>query len=261
LQPSFDVVITPPDDNTPMGYSIPENGHTGLRVSLLRRDGFADAVRLRLSEATRKAGLTLDETWIGPGESSTVAILSSVPAKDAVGPTRFLELATATESEPPLVKHARAITLLRAGATEGRFVHRLPVSVSPELPLVIDLSIAESEVQSGGKLVLTLKHTLKTGSLKADAKIEFPVLPTGIKAPSAVVKVGTADSSVELPIPDKLPPGRYSLAALVTATVVSEPAEAKAKTAPTEQAVGVWSNSVSFRVIPKPKPEPATPAK
>lgn len=263
LQPSFDVVITPPDDKTPMGYSIPQNGRIGIQVSLLRRDGFADAVRLRLSEASRKTGLTLDETWIGPGESSAVAILSGLPTKDAASPTRFLDLEATNEAETLQVDHTRAITLLRAGATEGRFMHRLPVSVSPELPLTIDLSIAESEVQSGGKLVLTLKHTLTTGSLKADAKIEFRNLPTGMKAPSAVVKVGAAESSLELTIPDKLPAGRYSLAALVAATVVSEldEAQVKAKAAPKEQALRVWSNSVSFQVIPKTNSEPAAPGK
>jgi hypothetical protein len=57
-----------------------------------------------------------------------------------------------------------------------------------------------------------------------------------------------------LQIPDKLPAGRYSLVALVKATVISEPDEAqsKAKTVPKEQALRVWSNAVSFRVIPKP---------
>ena len=263
LQPSFDVVITPPGDKTPMGCSIPQSGRTGLQISLLRRDGFADTVRLRLSEANRKAGLILDETWIGPGESSAIAVLSSISGGNHVSPTRFLELEATNESEPFRIRHARAITLLRAGATEGRFMHRLPVSVSRELPLTVDLSTVESEVQQGQKLALSLKHNLKNGTLKADAKIDFPNVPTGIKVPSAVVKVGTANASIELQISDKLPPGRYPLVASVKATVVSEPDEdqSKAKTAVQEQELHVWSNSVSFEVIPKPTPEPAAPGK
>ncbi len=263
LQPSYDVVITPPDDKTPMGYSIPRSGRTGLRVSLLRRDGFAGAVRLNLSKANENAGLTLDETWIGPGQSSVVAILTSDPENDAVLPGHFLELEATTESAPSQIKHARAITLLRAGATEGRFVHRLPVSVSQELPLVVDLSIVNPEVQSGGKLALSLTHKLSTGKLKADAKIEFPILPAGMKAPSAVLKGGTDNTSIELQIPDKLTPERYSLAAIVKATVVFAPdaAPAKAKPAPKEQTLQVWSNSVSFKVIPKAKPDSAAPGK
>ena len=254
LQPSFDVVITSPGDQTPMGYSIPQNGRTGLQVALLRSDGFADAVRLRLSEANRKAGLTLDETWVGPGESSAIAVISSIPGVNAVSATRFLELEATTESEPSRIKYARAVTLLRAGATEGRFMNRLPVSVSRELPLTVDLSAVETEVQPGRKLALSLKHNLKAGTLKADAIIEFPNVPTGIKAPSAVVENGSASASIKLQIPDKLPAGRYSLVALVKATVISEPDEAqsKAKTVPKEQALRVWSNAVSFRVIPKP---------
>jgi len=259
LQPSYDVYIRPPDDKTPMGFSIPRSGRTGLRVSLLRRDGFAGAVRLNLSEANQNAGLTLDETWIGPGESSAIAVLSSISGENSVSPIRFLELEATTESDPSRIKHARAITLLRAGGTEGRFMHHLPVSVSRELPLTVDLTAVESEIQPGRKLALLLKLNLKTGTLKADAKIEFPDVPTGLKVPSAVVKVGTANASIELQIPDKLPPGRYSVAALVKATVASEPdeAQAKTKTALKAQALQVWSNSVSFRVISKNKSDSA----
>jgi hypothetical protein len=263
LQPSYDVVITPPDDKTPMGYSIPRSGRTGLRVSLLRRDGFAGAVRLNLSKSNENAGLTLDETWIGPGQSSVVAILTSDPEQDAVSPARFLELEATTESPPSQIKNARAVTLLRAGATEGRFLHRLPVSISQELPLNVDLSIVKPEVQSGGKLALSLTHRLDTGKLKADAKIEFPILPAGMKPSSAVLKGGTDNTPIELQIPDKLPPGRYSLAVIVKATVVFAPdaAQAKAKPAPKEQTLQVWSNSVSFNVIPKAKPDSAAPGK
>lgn len=261
LRPSYDVVITPPDDKTPMGYSIPQSGRTGLRVSLLRRDGFAGAVRLNLSKANENTSLTLDETWIGPGQSSAVAILTNDSKHDAVSPVRFLKLEATTETAPSPIKHARAITLLRAGATQGRFMHRLPVSVSQELPLHVDLSIVAPEVQPGGKLALSLTHKLNTGKLKADAKIEFPILPTGMKAPSLALKVGANNTSIELQIPDKLPPGRYSLAAIVKATVVSEPVEAKTKSVPKEQTLQVWSNSVSFRVIPKAKPDSAAPGK
>ena len=35
-QPTFDVVIAPPDDKTPAGYSIPQNGRSAIRVSLMR---------------------------------------------------------------------------------------------------------------------------------------------------------------------------------------------------------------------------------
>jgi len=262
-QPSFDLVVTPADDKTPTGYAIPQNGRTVLRVSLLRRDGFAAAVRLRLSEANQKAGLTLDETWIGPGESSALAILSNSPGFKAESPARFVEFEAATEADPPIVKRARAITLLRAGATDGRFMNRLPVSVSAELPLTVALTLSESKVKSGGKLTLTLKYTLTAGSLKADAKFEFPSLPAGMKAPSAVIKTAAAEITLELPVPDKLLPGKYSLAALITATIVSPPAtpgaDAKAKSTPKDQTLRVWSNAVSFHVAPKTKPEKPAP--
>jgi hypothetical protein len=249
-QPSFDLVITPPDEKTPTGYSIPQNGRTAMRVSLLRRDGFAAAVRLRLSEANRKAGLKLDETWIGPGESSALAILSNSPGFETASPIRFLELEAVTETEPAVVQRARAITLLRAGATTGRFMNRSPVAVSRELPLAVALSISESEIKPGGKLTLTLKHTLTAGSLKADAKVEFPTLPSSMKAPAAAIKAAAEETNVAIVVPGKLPMGHYSLAATVSATVASTVDDK-----PMETALRVWSNSVSFQVIPKSKPD------
>ncbi|MFT5325643.1 MAG: hypothetical protein ACI8P0_003513 [Planctomycetaceae bacterium] len=248
-QPSFDVVITPPDDKTPAGYSIPRNGRTAVRVSLIRHDGFAAGVRLRLSEENRKAGLILDESWIGPGESSGLAILSSALDGEVTSPIRFLELEATTDADSPLVKHTRAVTLLRAGKADGRFMDRLPVSDSSAQPLTATLSLANTELAPGEKLKLTLKHSLSTGTLKADAKIEFPVLPTGMKAPAAAIKPSTKETTFEIAIPDKLPLGRYSLAAVVSATI-SKGTEAK----PAEVKTQVWSNAVSFHVKPPAKP-------
>jgi hypothetical protein len=252
-QPTFDAVITPPDDKTPAAYSIPQNGRTAIRVSLIRHDGFAAGVRLRLSEENRKAGLILDESWIGPGDSSGLAILSNALDAEVTSPVRFLELEATTDAEPPLIKQARALTLLRAGKADGRFVHRLPVSDSAAQPLTATLSLANAELAPGEKLKLTLKHSLSTGTLKADAKIEFPVLPTGMKAPAVAIKPSEAESAVEIAIPDKLPLGRYSLAAMVSATI-SKGTEAK----PAEVKTQVWSNAVSFRVKPPAKPEKPT---
>lgn len=253
-QPTFDIVIAPPDDKTPAGYSIPQNGRTAIRVSLIRRDGFADAVRLGLSEENQKAGLLLDESWIGPGESSGLAILSSADDAEVTSKIRFLELEATTEEEAPFVKHGRAVTLLRAGTADGRFMHRLPVSVSAAQSLTAVLSLANAEVAPGEKLKLTLKHSLSSGTLKADAKIEFPALPTGMKAPAAAIKPSATETAIVVAIPDKLPVGNYSLAAKVSATIVEETA---AK--PTEVKTQVWSSAVSFRV--KIPTKPATPAK
>jgi hypothetical protein len=252
-QPTFEVVITPPDDKTPAGYSIPQNGRTAIRVSLIRRDGFATAVRLRLSEENRKAGLLLDEFWIGPGESSGLAILSNALDAEVTSEIRFIELEATTDAEPPHVKLARAVTLLRAGKAEGRFTHRLPVSVSEAQPLTATLSLANAEVAPGEKLKLTLKHSLLADTLKADAKIEFPVLPIGMKAVAAVIKLSSAETAVEIAIPGKLPVGSYSLAAVISATI-TDGTEAK----PAEVKTQVWSNAVSFRVKPPAKPEKPT---
>lgn len=253
-QPTFDIVITPPNDKTPTGFSIPQNGRTAVRVSLIRHDGFSAGVRLRLSEKNQKAGLIVDESWIGPGESSGLAIVSSDLDVEVNSQVRFLELEATTDVESPLVKQARSVTLLRVGTTDGRFMDRLPVSIGEAQPLSATLSLANSEVAPGEKLKLTLKHSLSTGTLKADAKIEFPTLPTGMKAPAAVIKPSAAETTVEIAIPDKLPVGNYSLAAVISATIV-EGSEAK----PEEVKIQAWSNGVSFRV--KPAAKPATPAK
>lgn len=248
--PAFDLVIAPPDETTPTGYSIPQNGRTPVRVLLLRRDGFDEAVRLRLTDATQNAGLTLNETWIGPGETSVLAMISNTPDLPVGSPARFLELEATTESEPSIIRQARAITLLRAGTEEGRFMNRLPVCVSPELPLTVDLSVASSEVRAGEKLMVSLKHTLTAGVLKSDAKIEFPVLPGGMKAPAAAIKAIAEESQVEIAVPDKMREGNYSLAAVVHATIVTA-----GEDKPVETAIQAWSNSLAFKVIPKGEPE------
>lgn len=248
-QPTFDIVITPPDDKTPTGYSIPQNGRTAVRVSLVRHDGFAAGVRLRLSEENQSTGLIVDESWIGPGESSGLAMVSIVVDAEVTSPVRFLELEATTDAEIPLVKQARSLTLLRAGKADGRFMDRLPMSIGEAQPLSVTMSLVNSEVAPGEKLKLSLNHSLSAGALKADAKIEFPILPTGVKAPAAVIKPAAAETAVEIAIPDKLPPGTYSLAAMVSATITAGSA---AK--PEEVKTQVWSNSVSFRVRSPAKP-------
>jgi hypothetical protein len=247
-QPSFRLVVTPPDEKAPAGYSIPRNGRTAIRLSLVRRDGFNDAVRIGLSDSSLKAGLTLGETWIGRGESSGVAILSNADNSKSESAVRFLELTGGTETdELPVMVQARAVTLLRAGSTEGRVMERLPVSVSSKLPLDVTLAVA-GEVVAGEKLNVELKTVLSAGKLKSDMAVEFSGLPTGTKAPATALKLGTQAVPIQISVPAKTLPGRYSVAVAVKATVVSEPIEKEAKAK--EQQIVVWSNAVSFDVKP-----------
>ena len=165
---------------------------------------------------------------------------------------RFLELEASAESTPTIRARARSVTLLRTGTTEGRYVSQLPVVVSRELPIDATLSVA-SEVLAGEKLTVDLKTVLRGGSSKSDYKVGFTGLPAGMEAPATTIKPGAETPQIVIPVPPKTLPGRYSLAVTVTGTVLPEVSEGDAK--PDEQQVTVWSNAVSFQVLPSATPE------
>ncbi|MBC8289975.1 MAG: PPC domain-containing protein [Planctomycetes bacterium] len=248
-EPSFDVSVMPPNAKTPAGYSIPRGGRAAVRVALVRHDGFNEGVRMVLTEASRKEGLALDETWIGPGETSALAIVSRTANEANARLTHFLELEAATDSDKPLVRKASATTLLRAGATDRRFMDRLPIGVSAPPAATFVLSAEKSDITAGGSLVLTVVPEFHGVSLKAAAKIEFPSLPTGMKASTISLMPGKGEAKVTIPVPAKLPLGRYSIAAQVAATVVQETDSAK------ENTIAAWSNGITFQVVPKQPPK------
>ncbi len=244
VEPSFDVVVLPPNAKTPAGYSVPRGGRTAVRVALIRRDGFKDAVRVTLAETSRKDGLQLDETWIGPGASSVLAAVSS-STNESSRRTHFLNLEARSDADDPIVSEVKTITLLRSGASVSRFVDHLPIAISRPLPASIVLSAEQAEVSPGESLVLKVVPEFRGVSLKAGAKIGFPALPAGMKAPEASLMPGKGETTVTIPVPDKLPPGRYTIAAHVAAAVVEDSDSKK------EASIAVWSNGLTFHVVPK----------
>ena len=243
-EPSFDLVVLPPNTKTPAGYSIPRGGRTAVRVALIRRDGFKGAVRVTLADSSRKQGLQLDETWIGSGELSALAIVSN-SAKENSQLARFLNLEAGTDADEPVVRKANSLTLLRSGAQDSRFIDRLPVGISRSLPASIALSTEKAKVSPGESLVLKVVPKFRGVSLKADAKIDFPSLPAGMKAPATSLMPGKGEATVTIPVPEKLPPGRYTIATQVAATVVQDSNSKK------EDSISVWSNGLTFQVVSK----------
>lgn len=244
-EPSFDVVVLPPNAKTPAGYSVPRGGRAAVRVALIRRDGFKGAVRVTLAESSRKEGLQLDETWIGPGESSTLGVVSSSAKENDSRLAHFLNLEARLDADEPVVSKVKAITLLRSGAPDSRFIDRLPVGNSRPMPASIALSAEQAEVSPGEPLVLKVVPEFRGVSRKAGAKIDFPALPAGMKAPETSLMPGKGEATVKIPVPDKLLPGRYTIAAQVAATVAGE-SDSK-----NENSIAVWSNGLTFHVVPK----------
>ena len=243
-EPSFDVVVLPPNAKTPAGYSLPRGGRTAVRVALTRRDGFKGAVRVTLADSSRKDGLQLDETWIGPGELSALAIVSNSPKENDSRLSEFLNLEAGTDADEPVVRKAKAITLLRSGAPDSRFIERLPVGISRPLPASIALSAQKAEVSPGESLVLKVVPEFRGVTLKANAKIDFPSLPAGMKAPATSLMPGKGEATVTIPVPEKLPPGRYTIAAQVAAAVQKSDSKK-------EDSIAAWSNGLTFQVVPK----------
>ena len=250
-QPSFQVLADPPEEKSPAGHVIPHSGRTAIRISLFRRDGFTEPVRISLSDVSRAAGLTLDDCRIGPGVSSGLAILSFPADRLTPSPVHFLELTAASESSPESFRQVRAVTRLYTGGTQARVMSGLPVSFSSAIPFDVRLTLQEPDVPADGRLKLMIRQILRQGSLKQPVTIEFPGFPAELKSPA--ITLSTAGTAVELPIPAGLAPGHYCVAARVTGTVIDGSAE-KAETADQtpdpdrEQVFHVWTNAVSFRV-------------
>jgi len=244
-KPSFDLVVLPPNAKTPAGYSIPRSGRMAVRVALIRHGGFKEAVRVTLAESSRKEGLQLDETWIGPGELSALAVVSSSTKENDSQLSAFLNLEARTDADEPAVRKAAAISLLRGSAPDSRFIDRLPVGISRPLRASISLSAEKAEVSPGESLMLKVIPEFRGVSLKADARIDFPSLPTAMKVPATSLEPGKGEATVTIPVPQKLPPGRYTIAAQVAATVVGESDSKK------EDSIAAWSNGLTFQVVPK----------
>jgi len=255
-QPTYRAFAVPPEKQLPGDHMIPRSGRTAIRVSLDRRDGFTESIRIGLSESSRAAGLRLDDCWIGPGVTSGLATLSIPEDFQPPESVHFLELITTPESSPDSSSRVPAVTRLSTDGTAGRMMSALPVSFSSAPPFQMQLTLQKPAVSAGGQLQLTIRQELRHGSLKQPVTIEFPGFPTALKSPATTISpTGTA---LELPVPKSLPPGLYSVTARVRGTVTAPPAGQKPD-AEREQTHHVWTNAVSFRVEAAADDKPADP--
>jgi hypothetical protein len=244
-RPSFRVFALPPNESISASATIPKAGYSIWRLFVARQDGFDGAIRITLDEGSKLSGVSLDECWIGPAETSANALLTSTDNAGSGG--RLLSFQAEAKIGDDLIQSPVAvITPLANNTVPGRVVDRVAVLVSTEEPLRVRLKNPTPKIKAGQKLKLVVSRSHLAGTLKSAAKIEFPVLPAGIKIAKASLNPNDEKTTVELTIPEKLKPGRYSLAALVTATVLQK---LKQDAKPKELTVRIWSNSITFEVL------------
>ncbi len=248
-EPSFRLIVLPPDEKSPAGYSVPQDGFLGMTVYVERRDGFDRPIVVRAAGAGESDDLTFDECRIGPGESRGLMVARGGNA--ARGIQFMAAVGEAASGDGVRKQPAEAITLLSPGNATARYVDRLAVAVTEPLPLGVELSTGNEVVSPGGQLKLMLKRTRLAGFLKAAAPIEFPVLPTGMKPPSVKLTPDAETFEIPVNVPKGLAAGRYSLAARVAATVIDKKATAGGE--PVERAIQVWSNQITFEIQPPAK--------
>ncbi|MEO1995260.1 MAG: hypothetical protein ABGZ17_08290, partial [Planctomycetaceae bacterium] len=112
------------------------------------------------------------------------------------------------------------------------------------------LEPATQPVVIGKTLNLHLRRTQLVGTLKKPATIHLPASPLTVAKPLPGLAPDAEVVAIVLQVPKTLAPGRYSIAALVSGTLI------KAGTAgqkPTEESVQAWSNTVAFQVQPATK--------
>jgi hypothetical protein len=186
-------------------------GMLALRFAALRREGFADEIRLTAENLP--AGVSCCPAVIPPGMSDGILVLQA--SDDAAvweGPVEIV--GTARVGEQSIRRTAFAASLLRDGDTQ------IPIRTESQLKLAVVEEPAPVQVQTavatpvrgtkGSKLSIPLKITRKEG-FKGDITLQPVGLPKEIQAPAVTIKDGAAEGTVELVVTPDTKPGDYTL--------------------------------------------------
>jgi len=243
--PGFRVTALPPSDTLPSGFSVPQSGRTGWRMSALRYGGFSGPIRITLNDENQPAGLGVDDCWIGPGQTETTCVLSA-EAEAKLG-VRFFDFeAQATIENQPRKQPIRVMTLTDSYNTTARSVRRATAAVASPGPLNLRLETPSKSVAVGGTMPLLLRRVHLRGTLKAPVKISLTESPLTPAKPIPDLATTATEVGFSLQVPPKLQPGRYSVAVRGSATFVIP---AKKGSKPTEETLQTWSNSVVVQVV------------
>lgn len=191
-----------------------------LTVMVLRQDGFADAVRVKVEGLPQ--GATASEAVIGPGMDS--AILTITVAESAAawsGPIRIVGRATVAGKE---VSHpARAASILAPGnqrkPADSRLTQELYVSLggAEKMPCTIEFGEGKAvETAQGAKVEIPIKVT-RRGDFKDPLTLNAVGLPLNSKAATVTIAANAATGKLTFEAANNTPVGEFNL---VLATVI-----------------------------------------
>jgi hypothetical protein len=244
--PGFRVTALPPDGKLPSGISVPQGGRTGWRMAATRYGGFSGEIRIALKPNTAPPGLASDTCWIGPNQTDATCVLSA--DTDAVPGVRMFEFeAHATVGKQALRQSVRMTTLTDSQRIPARRMRRAAAAISNPSRLGVSLEPATQSVVIGKTLNLHLRRTQLVGTLKQPAKIRLSASPLTAAKPLPSLAPDADVVAIALQVPKTLAPGHYSIAALVSGTLVIA---GTAGEKPSEESVQAWSNTVAFQVQP-----------
>ncbi|MCA9072242.1 MAG: PPC domain-containing protein [Planctomycetaceae bacterium] len=245
VSPSFRVFVVPEASQKSAGPAIPQAGYAPLQLFVQREGKFDGAIQVKLDETQAPSGLSLSDCWIGPGANSTLAVLRAT--RDATTGPRFLKLKAKSQvGEMNVEMPVDVVTPLGHSNAAGRLVNRAALLIGNKQPAIYHLENPGSPVMPGTTLRLVLQQKQLEGKLKSDAQVTFPLLPPEFKSAPVAIKPGEEQIELELNIPAKLLPGKYTIAASVTGTILL-PAQDKEKAK--EKPFVVWTNSIVIEVI------------
>ena len=247
-QPGFQLFARPTGTN---GLTIPLGGKAIFEVLAVRQDGHNGDILIVPVELP--AGLSVANTWIGPNAVTTLVSVAASPefvADDGLFHQIQLKPAGGSKLE---FQPIRSVSTIRTG-TDARLTQGLYANVGAQA--LLDVSIQpESTIVPAGSLLRLLVDTKTIASERiAPIQVELKSLPTGAKAAKQDIAVGQNAGVIALTIPDKLPPGNYSVTASAkTKLTPKEPDKAASgKETPKPIDSRAWSNTVSFEVIKSP---------
>lgn len=244
--PSFRVFVVPEASQQSAGPTIPQAGYAPLQLFVQREGKFAGAIQVTLDETQTPSGVSLEDCWIGPGANSALAMLHASP--DATTGPQFLKLkATSQIGEGNVETWVDVATPLGHSNAAGRLVSNAALLISEKPSAIYHLENPGSPAMPGTTLRLMLEQKHLEGAFKSEAQVAFPLLPPEFKSAPVAIKPGEKQTELELKIPAKLLPGKYTLAASVRGTMLLS---AQGKEKANEKPFLVWTNPVMIDVAP-----------
>ncbi len=218
-RPTFELLAYQPfpSNNAAVSKQIASNllrgGTEAFHVLAMRKDGFNDAIELRMEGLP--AGVSSVPTIIPPGASDTMIILRA--ADDAADWTGEVQVSGRSLGASPLERTALASAIVRGvvptqNAIESRLAANLGLSVNGNdlAPLLIALGDGQAiEMARGGKLPFPIRVTRRGGG-NTKCLLRPQSLPPKTTLAETAIEADKNEATAELQIAPDAAPGEYT---------------------------------------------------